>query len=327
MNLNVARPEAAIEMQVPVELGSSAAARAASAPTQIISFAIGDDQYGVDIMAVREIKGWSEITHLPRQPESVRGVLNLRGAIVPIIDLRCRFGQGMTEATPIHVVIIVQVGPRMVGLLADRVLDIVSFESQPSAAGAEDRASLAHRLPVRPCHRRNRVDRADRSAESSVPAGDRSRTRTGKLSRQIRPTRINPRPDRNEMKRLNELSISTKLYALFAGAYDHHRRSGERGRAVFESAACAREGGGIGGPRLAQCRAGQQPDLCRGDGIARHLHVAGYRDRQEIRRRASEIQRPDRPGGQGLAGGRGRRRRGIVRAIFQADRAVSGIPP
>jgi purine-binding chemotaxis protein CheW len=80
-------------------------------------------------MAVREIKGWSEITHLPRQPESVRGVLNLRGAIVPIIDLRCRFGQGLTEASAIHVVIIVQVGARVVGLLADRVLDIVSFDA------------------------------------------------------------------------------------------------------------------------------------------------------------------------------------------------------
>ncbi len=91
-------------------------------------FAIDDDQYGVDIMAVREIKGWSEITHLPNQPDHVRGVLNLRGVIVPIIDLRCRFGQGLTEATPIHVVIIVQVGARVVGLLADRVLDIVSFD-------------------------------------------------------------------------------------------------------------------------------------------------------------------------------------------------------
>jgi purine-binding chemotaxis protein CheW len=97
-------------------------------PTQFISFAIGEDQYGVDIMAVREIKGWSDITHLPRQPEYVRGVLNLRGAIVPIIDLRCRFGQGMTEASPLHIVIIVQIAARQVGLLADRVLDIVSFE-------------------------------------------------------------------------------------------------------------------------------------------------------------------------------------------------------
>jgi purine-binding chemotaxis protein CheW len=79
-------------------------------------------------MAVREIKGWSEITHLPKQPEYVRGVLNLRGAIVPIIDLRCRFGQGLTAATPLHIVIIVQINARQVGLLADRVLDIVSTE-------------------------------------------------------------------------------------------------------------------------------------------------------------------------------------------------------
>jgi purine-binding chemotaxis protein CheW len=97
--------------------------------TQFISFAIGDDQYGVDIMAVREIKGWAEITHLPKQPDYMRGVLNLRGAMVPIIDLRCRFGQGTTETTPLHVVIVVQIGPRMVGLLADRVLDIISFEA------------------------------------------------------------------------------------------------------------------------------------------------------------------------------------------------------
>ena len=100
-----------------------------SALTQFISFAIGDDQYGVDIMAVREIKEWSNVTHLPKQPEYMRGVLNLRGVMVPIIDLRCRFGQGLTEATPMHVVIIVQVGTRPIGLLADRVLDIISFES------------------------------------------------------------------------------------------------------------------------------------------------------------------------------------------------------
>jgi purine-binding chemotaxis protein CheW len=100
-----------------------------SARSQLISFAIGDDQYGVDIMAVREIKGWSQITHLPRQPEYMRGVLNLRGVMVPIIDLRCRFGQGLTEATPLHIVIVVQIGARHVGMLADRVLDIVSFDA------------------------------------------------------------------------------------------------------------------------------------------------------------------------------------------------------
>ncbi len=95
---------------------------------QFVSFAIGDDHYGVDIMAVREIKGWSEITRLPKQPDYVRGVLNLRGVIVPIIDLRCRFGQGLTEATPLHVIIIVQIGPQLIGLLADRVSDIISVD-------------------------------------------------------------------------------------------------------------------------------------------------------------------------------------------------------
>ena len=78
--------------------------------------------------AVREIKGWTEITHLPKQPDYVRGVLNLRGVIVPIIDLRCRFGQGLTQATPLHIVIIVQIAGKPIGLLADRVLDIVSLE-------------------------------------------------------------------------------------------------------------------------------------------------------------------------------------------------------
>jgi purine-binding chemotaxis protein CheW len=100
-----------------------------SGRAEFISFSIGDEQYGIDIMAVREIKGWSEITHLPKQPDYVRGVLNLRGVMVPIIDLRCRFGQGKTEATALHVVIVVRVEARLIGLLADRVLDILSFEA------------------------------------------------------------------------------------------------------------------------------------------------------------------------------------------------------
>ena len=113
--------------KAPAEWGADGA-HATTMTSQFISFAIDDDQYGVDIMAVREIKEWSEIAPLPNQPEYVRGILNLRGVMVPIIDLRCRFNQGLTKATPLHVVIIVMIGTRMVGLLADRVLDIVNFE-------------------------------------------------------------------------------------------------------------------------------------------------------------------------------------------------------
>lgn len=108
---------------------SNARQAGASGLIEFISFAIGDDHYGVDIMAVREIKGFTNVTALPGQPDYVRGVLDLRGVMVPIIDLRCRFGQGKTQATPQHVVIIVQVDDRQVGLLADQVMDIVSFQS------------------------------------------------------------------------------------------------------------------------------------------------------------------------------------------------------
>jgi purine-binding chemotaxis protein CheW len=106
---------------------------------EIINFAIGDDQYGVDIMSVREIREWSNVTHLPRQQDYVRGVLNLRGVVVPVIDLRCRFGQGLTECTPTSIIIIVHLDDRQIGLLADQVLDIVSFgqdEVQPVPAVA-----------------------------------------------------------------------------------------------------------------------------------------------------------------------------------------------
>jgi purine-binding chemotaxis protein CheW len=108
--------------------GSGDGASGSAGLAEFISFAMGDDQYGVDIMAVREIKEWSKVTHLPKQPDYVRGVLNLRGTIVPIVDLRCRFGQGLTEPTPTHIVIIVQIGERQVGLIGDRVLDIVSVD-------------------------------------------------------------------------------------------------------------------------------------------------------------------------------------------------------
>jgi len=98
----------------------------ASAPTQFITFTIGAEEYGVDIMAVKEIKGWTAATAIPKSPEYVRGVINLRGTIVPIFDLRARFGQGRTEPTPNHVIIIVNVAARMLGLLVDAVSDILT---------------------------------------------------------------------------------------------------------------------------------------------------------------------------------------------------------
>ena len=95
---------------------------------QFITFTLDAQEYGVDIMLVREIKGWIETTALPQAPSYVRGVINLRGVIVPILDLRARFGMGTTVPTRMHVIIIVTAGARMTGLLVDAVSDIIAVE-------------------------------------------------------------------------------------------------------------------------------------------------------------------------------------------------------
>ena len=95
---------------------------------QFITFTLGAEEYGIDIMVVREIKGWTDTTMIPNAPAHVRGVINLRGVIVPIFDLRARFGAGLTVPTSMHVVIIVAAGTRTVGLLVDTVSDIISVD-------------------------------------------------------------------------------------------------------------------------------------------------------------------------------------------------------
>lgn len=93
---------------------------------QFLTFTIDDEEYGVDIMVVREVKGWTDTTRLPNTPDYIRGVLNLRGVIIPIFDLRARFGKGMTSATEKHVVIVMAVGSRIIGALVDTVSDILT---------------------------------------------------------------------------------------------------------------------------------------------------------------------------------------------------------
>ena len=98
------------------------------AMSQYVTFAIDDRLYGFEITKVREIKGWSEPTELPNTDHTMRGVLNLRGIVVPIFDLRARFGQGHTEAREEHVVIIVALGEHLIGVLVDAVSDILTLE-------------------------------------------------------------------------------------------------------------------------------------------------------------------------------------------------------
>ncbi|AYV46005.1 chemotaxis protein CheW [Caulobacter flavus] len=94
---------------------------------ELISFRVGDQEYCVDIMAVREIRGWSPATTLPQSPGYMRGVINLRGAVLPIMDLACRLGMPMVEPTVRSVFIVVKAGDRMIGMLVDAVSDILSI--------------------------------------------------------------------------------------------------------------------------------------------------------------------------------------------------------
>ena len=99
----------------------------AGARRELIAFRIGDQEFCVDIMLVREIRGWTPATPLPRTPPFVKGVINLRGAVLPIIDLGARLGLTTSDPTARHVIMVVKIGDRTQGLLVDAVSDIINI--------------------------------------------------------------------------------------------------------------------------------------------------------------------------------------------------------
>jgi len=118
-------------------------AKANSSAREYITFRIGSQYFCVDIMSVREIRGWTPATQLPRAPGFVRGVINLRGVVLPVIDLAERLGFAPAEPTPRHVIIVAQTGRQVVGLLVDAVSDIIAQSSdkvQPTPDVGSDAA-------------------------------------------------------------------------------------------------------------------------------------------------------------------------------------------
>ncbi len=96
------------------------------AARELIAFAVGNQEFCIDVMSVREIRGWTPATVLPHSQPFVRGVINLRGAVLPIMDLAVRLGFPPTEPKGRHVIIVAQVGSQVVGLLVDAVSDILT---------------------------------------------------------------------------------------------------------------------------------------------------------------------------------------------------------
>ncbi len=94
---------------------------------ELIAFRIGDQEFCVNIMSVREIRGWTQATPMPHAPPYVMGVINLRGAVLPIVDMSARLGMKQAEPTARHVIIVAQVKSKVVGLLVEAVSDILTI--------------------------------------------------------------------------------------------------------------------------------------------------------------------------------------------------------
>ena len=120
---------------------------------EMISFRIGRQEFCVNVMSVREIRGWTPATPLPHAPPFMRGVINLRGAVLPVVDLGARLGIGSADPTARHVIIVTRIGDQLVGLLVDAVCDILTVTDdalQPTPDIAYDLAKTFVRglLPV-----------------------------------------------------------------------------------------------------------------------------------------------------------------------------------
>ncbi len=108
---------------------------------QYLTFIMAGEEYGVDILCVQEIRGWESATPLPNAPAHIKGVINLRGTIVPIVDLRQCFGLDAIEYTAVTVVIVLKVhtaeGDRIMGIVVDAVSDVYSLAEQDMRAAPD----------------------------------------------------------------------------------------------------------------------------------------------------------------------------------------------
>jgi len=122
--------EAATNQSVEIDLGMEIDAEA----DQYLTFIMADEEYGVDILRVQEIRGWEHVTPVPNTPKYIKGVINIRGTIVPLVDLRTRFGVEEIPYGPTTVVIVLKVmgakSERIMGIVVDAVADVYNIEAE-----------------------------------------------------------------------------------------------------------------------------------------------------------------------------------------------------
>jgi purine-binding chemotaxis protein CheW len=112
------------------------------ASRELLTFTLGNEEYGIDILKVQEIRGYDAVTTIANAPEFIKGVVNLRGIIVPIVDMRIKFKLGNVTYDETTVVIILNVANRVVGMVVDGVSDVITLQAEQIKPAPEFGASL-----------------------------------------------------------------------------------------------------------------------------------------------------------------------------------------
>jgi len=112
-----------VAIEMPEDMNATAAVQ------EFLTFRLGDEEYGIDILKVQEIRGYDAITQISNAPEFIKGVVNLRGTIVPLVDMRIKFRLGQATYDQFTVVIILNVDTRIVGIVVDGVSDVLSLSN------------------------------------------------------------------------------------------------------------------------------------------------------------------------------------------------------
>ena len=132
MNQTMLQPEAA-------SLGAAAGARSTN---EFLSFTLGGEEYGIEILKVQEIRGYETVTTIANAPPFIKGVVNLRGVIVPIVDLRIKFNLGEVTYNDFTVVIILNMADRVVGIVVDSVSDVITLPPESIRPAPEFSSAL-----------------------------------------------------------------------------------------------------------------------------------------------------------------------------------------
>ena len=187
---------------------ASHAGTAATPIREFLAFKLGSEEYGIDILRVQEIRSYERPTRIANAPDFIKGVVNLRGVIVPIIDMRLKFR--LEQATYDHftVVIVLNIGRRVMGIVVDAVSDVITLTPEQLASGARVQCRDRKRPPAG--HRRGRRTHADPGGHRKAHV--RRRDRPGRADPAMSARPAAPRPDGPR----EPLKVSTRL-ALLAG--------------------------------------------------------------------------------------------------------------